>query len=468
MLGFDPTHTGFSCPDCVYPAEPKVLWQFEASAEIQASAVLGDAAPPGKRVSAAPRALLFSAADRHIFALDARTGKRVWSFEAGAQCLASPTLGGPGGGGGLLFQGCDDHVMYALDQASGALRWKLDAGGEFTAGGTYWASRGRNRTAHAAAAPGAVARLRGSSARRDEGGAGAAPLPDTLFVGCGKDEIGFLWALNPATGTKRWVFKSRGAVASTPALAADAATGRVFAFFGDDRGWFYKLDARTGEEVWALEAGGNNIRSPPAVYAAGDERLRGLPAAAAAAAVVMFATGNPDGPPPGAAGQQVGQQVGQVGEVWVVRASDGSLVWRAGCATPSDAPGEHKCDSCWTTPTAIGGVVVVGCGLDVIPRGVVWGLSLASGSVVWKRTFANDMQTSNPVALRDGSFLIGCADRHLYCLDASTGATRWAWKQPNSGQGIWATPAFGPHGTIFLGSKDGHMYALGNPEKHEL
>jgi outer membrane protein assembly factor BamB len=71
------------------------------------------------------------------------------------------------GGMGMVFVGCEDHGVYALSAATGEIKWRFDAG------------------ASVRQTPTIITRHR----------------PPTLFVTANN---GDLWALDPATGTKRW------------------------------------------------------------------------------------------------------------------------------------------------------------------------------------------------------------------------------------------------------------------------
>lgn len=57
----------------------------------------------------------------------------------------------------------------------------------------------------------------------------------------------------------------------------------------------------------------------------------------------------------------------------------------------------------------------------------------------------------------DGAVYFASFDRHLYALDAETGARRWS---TNTGNFVVSSPAIGGDGTIFFGSFDSHVYAV--------
>jgi outer membrane protein assembly factor BamB len=58
-----------------------------------------------------------------FYAFEARTGRKLWSFQAGG-----PILHTAGVEGGKVFFGCLDGCVYALDVAGGKLAWKFASG----------------------------------------------------------------------------------------------------------------------------------------------------------------------------------------------------------------------------------------------------------------------------------------------------------------------------------------------------
>jgi polyvinyl alcohol dehydrogenase (cytochrome) len=67
----------------------------------------------------------------------------------------------------------------------------------------------------------------------------------TLFVGSAG---GIVQALDAATGCQYWRFQARGAVRAAITVVTDGPSPALV--FGDQIGWVYALDARSGKEVW--------------------------------------------------------------------------------------------------------------------------------------------------------------------------------------------------------------------------
>ena len=78
---------------------------------------------------------------------------------------------------------------------------------------------------------------------------------------------GSVYALDARSGCVHWVFQADGPVRSAPVPAADAAS--TLLFFGDQIGWFYAIDAASGQLRWKkrVEAHeGTRLTGSPAVH----------------------------------------------------------------------------------------------------------------------------------------------------------------------------------------------------------
>jgi outer membrane protein assembly factor BamB len=69
----------------------------------------------------------FGSGDRHVYALDARTGALRWKFETGDVVHSSPAIAN-----GTLYVGCWDGLLYALNAETGRLLWKFATGVDAT------------------------------------------------------------------------------------------------------------------------------------------------------------------------------------------------------------------------------------------------------------------------------------------------------------------------------------------------
>jgi len=144
-----------------------------------------------------------------VVALDARTGKELWRFNAGV-IESSPLLVG-----NLLYVGSWDQHVYALDITTHRPRWTFDAGASISGSPAY--------------------------------------ANGTVYIGT---DDGQLYALDARSGKQRWratsfgsSFGGREYFYAAPAIAY----GRVY--IGNTDGYVYAFGARSGHLLWATRAG---------------------------------------------------------------------------------------------------------------------------------------------------------------------------------------------------------------------
>jgi outer membrane protein assembly factor BamB len=58
-----------------------------------------------------------------VYALDAKTGIRLWSYPTGYIIFSSPAVAN-----GVLYIGSHDHKVYALDAKTGVRLWSYPTG----------------------------------------------------------------------------------------------------------------------------------------------------------------------------------------------------------------------------------------------------------------------------------------------------------------------------------------------------
>jgi outer membrane protein assembly factor BamB len=61
--------------------------------------------------------------DRNVYAFDARTGKPIWTASTGATIHSSPAVAN-----GVVYVGSQDHKLYAFDAHTGAMLWSYTTG----------------------------------------------------------------------------------------------------------------------------------------------------------------------------------------------------------------------------------------------------------------------------------------------------------------------------------------------------
>ncbi len=192
--------------------------------------------------------VVFGSSDGHVYALDAATGRPLWTYDARISVHSPPAITD-----GRVFIGTWDTRLLALDAADGHLLWRFQGGKDAKNGVLQ--------------------------------GMVAAPAVDggTVYMGA---RDGFLYAFDAASGAMRWRYDAHGSwvVASvavdgatvytatsdtTKFIALDKATGRErvgvdmrvwtyaspvvagrVAFAAAMDGRLYAFDARTGKRLW--------------------------------------------------------------------------------------------------------------------------------------------------------------------------------------------------------------------------
>jgi len=192
-----------------------------------------------------------------VTALDARTGDLEWS-----RPIASRTESSPLYDDGRVFFGAEDGTVYALGAGSGGVAWTYRAEGAVKGGlaledgklyfGAYgctvyalWQKDGRE------------AWSTGTS-----GGAfglSAGNFYSTPAVAYGRVYIGNtdgnMYSFSSESGELAWRRSTGGYVYASPAVAS-VPGGRPTVYFGSYDGSFYALDARSGDSRWTFRDGG--------------------------------------------------------------------------------------------------------------------------------------------------------------------------------------------------------------------
>lgn len=136
------------------------------------------------------------------------------------------------------------------------------------------------------------------------------------------------------------------------------------------------------------------------------------------------------------------------GWVYAFRARDGRRLWARRTGGPV-----------YASAAVAKGVAAIASG-----DGTVYGLNLADGAVRW--TFALPPSPSafaqSPAGTNGERFFIGAWDRHVYALDAATGAL--AWRQPGTDRSFAYSPAIGGPavggGTVYIPANGNVLHAF--------
>ena len=187
--------------------------------------------------------------------------------------------------------------------------------------------------------------------------------------------------------------RALGGLVEFPAVVADG-----IAYVGNARGTIRALDMRTGHVVWRHDTPHGKMASSPAVWGT---------------TLVVH---------------------GMDGHVWVLRRSDGKLLWHYTAGSPIES-----------SP------VVIGKGIDVFGawNGTVTALDLRTHRVRWRRSFGCKITSS--AAYADSTIYLGDYCGRLLALRAATGALRWS--RAVNGR-VYGTPAVSA-GRVFVPSSTG-------------
>jgi len=263
------------------------------------------------------------------------------------------------------------------------------------------------------------------------GSAVAAPLvtPDAVYLAAvharGFGLSGAVYALDPATGKRKWAFDHDGEMLLT-ASAPVLADGRLFFGEGMHANFscrLYCLDPATGKANWTFPTG-DHIEGGPAVngdtvlFPAGNEGVYALDAATGKQRWHFHADLHIDSTPAVAGGRvYVGSGPSRkfhTTQLVCLDAATGKPVWR----TPVPLPA-------WATPVVTGGRVFAGMGNGRltegaqppdVPAGAVGCFDARTGAELWTVRVA-DAEFGRPVVV-DDRVVFGSRDGHLYGLSA--------------------------------------------------
>jgi outer membrane protein assembly factor BamB len=170
-------------------------WRFKASFYVRSSPAVVDGV------------VYFGDWDRNVYALDAQTGQEKWSFDTGSSVVPSPTVVD-----GVVYIGSKAPCVFALDAQSGQKIWCFPY-------------------------PASIAWVESSAAVAD----------GVVYVG--SSDWRRLNAIDAATGQLKWYIPTKGFPWCSPAVADGVV------YIGATGGYFYAVDAETGQELWRVETG---------------------------------------------------------------------------------------------------------------------------------------------------------------------------------------------------------------------
>lgn len=307
-----------------------------------------------------------------------------------------------------------------------------------------------------------------------DGGIETDPVigPDgTVYLGANN---GILYGLDPETGDVRWAFPTgfdTFGIYSTPALLRDgtlvfgAKDGKVYAVRPPAAGLL-------GDLRWSMDLG-TTIQTSPAVGSDGTVYI-------GADDWKLYAIAPPQGGAPArikwsfqTQGDMISSPaVGPDGTVYF-GSMDGKVY-----ALAEPPPGRREPRVRWTFASGSTGKTggfenapaLDGAGRLVIGGndGLVYVLNAATGEKIWtfRSGFTEYAIFSSAALGTDGTVYIGPKDGFLYALRESRGffgvGGKAAWKY-RIGTTIETSPVLAPDGTVYLGADNGKIYAIAPP-----
>ena len=166
-------------------------------------------------------------ADGGLYAVEAATGKLRWRFDAHGDVNSSPAVSGD-----IVFVVSLDGNLYAVDAATGKQRWSFATQGE-----------------HRFTAAGILGALPSAEIMPDPWDfflSSPTVVAGAVYFGSGD---GHIYAVDAGTGVLRWSYKTGDVVHSSPAVSDGVL------YVGSWDTYFYALNAATGELKWKFKTG---------------------------------------------------------------------------------------------------------------------------------------------------------------------------------------------------------------------
>jgi outer membrane protein assembly factor BamB len=200
--------------------------------------------------------VFFAYVDGNLVAVDARSGKQVWTRRLAGHLESSPMAVG-----GTLYLGTDKTNVVALRAADGKVLWQFNSPAAIKASPSF--HHGRLFVADYEsgmfcldAKSGKLLWRTNTSRVPPYGKGGFYSSPAIAFgrVYAARDD-GTIYAFDERTGRVAWTFPTHNFVYGSPAVAEVPGTPPSV-YIGSYDEHFYALDARDGKQRWRYDVGG--------------------------------------------------------------------------------------------------------------------------------------------------------------------------------------------------------------------
>jgi eukaryotic-like serine/threonine-protein kinase len=363
MFHGDPAHSGVGTGNPVLT--PTLLWNFTTGDNVNYSPVVANGI------------VYISSYDGNLYALNAKTGEKIWNYHTTILGIgSSPTVDD-----GIVYVGSGDQnrYLYAFNAYNGGLLWIDYIGASATNSPTivngiiYLAADGSYNSPSCILAINAktgVEIWNYSSQNR----LGCTPAVVNGVVYTASDD-GYVHALNAANGKEIWNFTQNEAEFLNSPTVVNGILYVGINGAGVQTNVFYALNATNGVELWK--------------YIASDSGNYVLSTAAVCDGTVYTGSRN--------------------GDVYAFNAVDGTPLWHI-------IAGHFL----FSSPVVVGGIVYIGSG-----DGNFYAIKGSDGSILWSYTInalPGNFVYSSP-AYDNGALYIGSCDHNLYAFGEYTGLT---------------------------------------------
>ncbi|MBI5327615.1 MAG: PQQ-binding-like beta-propeller repeat protein [Deltaproteobacteria bacterium] len=190
--------------------------------------------------------------DKHFYAIDLITGKKIWGISTTGAVESSPTLAD-----GRVYFGTGDGILYCLDSKDGREIWRFQVKTEITSspvvdGGVVYFNSADDKVYALKAETGEkLWQYSRTYVKKVVKRMFASPALYEDKIYCNFTD-GYLVAMEKSSGREVWQKKVMGeGIADTARFTPTIDSGAVYVINGD--GVFIVLDAKNGEEKWRFD-----------------------------------------------------------------------------------------------------------------------------------------------------------------------------------------------------------------------